>query len=594
MLQRNPLGPQGLGVGVIVHTESLREEFMSAPVVTNRFLKLLSNSNLLSSDMVDKAIRQLKLDQCESAEDAAHLLTKQRLITPFQAERLLAGRARGFFIDDYKIREIVGVGGMGCIYVAENLKNKERVALKVLTSNNELDAGMLTRLKLEAQAGIKLSHPNVLKTHKIANTGAVLYVAMEFVKGVSLHEVIALGGPIGWAQACDLFHQAASGLLHAHEMGMVHRDIKPANFIVDHEGNLKVLDFGLALLSEELDEEFSLAMIFGHECLGTADFIAPEQSINSGKVDCRADIYSLGCTMYLTLTGHFPFPFDTTQQKLEAHRTKQARPVRDLNSEIPQEVADIVKKMMHKRPEHRFRNCHEVAQALSPFAKRRSLNFDFQRILSMRIHDAKNRERALRIGQNTGISSASGALVEGGSRRRLQTEADTVVGKDTEPVGPRETREAAPEDASKFSRARSGKIRVKIEATEPASNDFSLVNVNDDSQIPLNSDWITIGSSQECTIEIDHERIADRHCELRISDGEWRLLDLGSKHGVRVNGTPAAERVLKDGDQITVANRFQFHFIRTPVDDQSSNRLARMLLLLVLAGATAAFVAWWR
>jgi len=567
---------------------------MSAPVVTNRFLKLLSKSNLLSSDMIDKAIHQLELDQCETPQEAAQRLVKQRLITPFQAERLLAGRSRGFFIDEYKIREILGVGGMGCIYVAENLKNKERVALKVLTSNNELDAGMLTRLKLEAQAGIKLNHPHVLKTHKIANTGAVLYVAMEFVKGVSLHEVIALGGPINWSQGCDLFHQAANGLSHAHEMGMVHRDIKPANFIVDRAGNLKVLDFGLALLSEELDEEFSLAMIFGHECLGTADFIAPEQSINSSKVDCRADIYSLGCTMYLTLTGHFPFPFDTTPKKLEAHRTKQARPVRELNEEIPQEVADIIKKMMSKRPEHRFRNCEEVAQALSPFAKRRSLNFDFQRILSMRINDAKNRERALRIGQNTGISSASGAQAESGSRRRLQTEVDTVVGKDTEPVGPQETRKTPPEDGGKFSKARSGKIRVKTEATEPITSEFSLQNMNDDSQIPLNGDCITIGSSPECTIEIDHERVAERHCELRINDDECRLVDLGSQHGMRVNGTPASDRTLKDGDQITVANRFHFRYIRTPTEDQSSSNLARLLILFVLAAATAAFVAWWR
>ncbi|MEO2031284.1 MAG: serine/threonine-protein kinase, partial [Planctomycetaceae bacterium] len=477
-MQRNPLGPQGLGVRIRI--ESLREAFMTAPVVTDRFLKLLSNSDLLSSEMMDKAVSQLKIGQCESAEEAAKVLVKQRLITPFQAERLLAGRARGFFVDEYKIREIVGVGGMGCIYVAENTQTKARVALKVLTSNNELDAGMLTRLKLEAQAGIKLSHPNVLKTHEIADTGAVLYVAMEFVKGVSLHEVIALGGPIGWSQACDLFHQAANGLSHAHSMGMVHRDIKPANFIVDHEGNLKVLDFGLALLSEELDEEFSLAMIFGHECLGTADFIAPEQSLNSGDVDCRADIYSLGCTMYLTLTGHFPFPYDTTSKKLDGHRTKQARPVRDVNPDIPQEVADIIKKMMHKRPEHRFQNCNEVAQALSPFAKRRTLNFDFQRILSMRIKDAKNRDRALRIGQNTGISSATGSRTGSGSRRRLQTELDTVVGKDTEPVGPQEACGVSDVDDDKFTGSRSGEIRINTSAPGPVPCEFSLLSAHDD------------------------------------------------------------------------------------------------------------------
>ena len=566
---------------------------MTTHVVTDRFLKLLSNSHLLSQESLDKAVSEWDLDQCDAAEDAANILVKQRLITPFQAERLLAGRSRGFFVDEYKIREILGVGGMGCIYVAEDTTSKERVALKVLTSNNELDAGMLTRLKLEAQAGIKLSHPNVLKTHKIADTGAVLYVAMEFVKGVSLHEVIALGGPLGWSQACDLFHQAANGLSHAHQMGMVHRDIKPANFIVDREGNLKVLDFGLALLNEELDEEFSLAMIFGHECLGTADFIAPEQSLNSGDVDCRADIYSLGCTMYLTLTGHFPFPYKTTPQKLEAHRTKQARPVRELNDDIPQDVADIIMKMMHKRPEHRYQNCDEVAQALSPFAKRRSLNFDFQRILSMRIKDAKNRERALRIGQNTGISSAAGSRSGSGSRRRLQTEVDTVVGKDTEPVGPQEIQDAPDTDDRNFAPARSGAIRVHVPTTGQLTGEFRLLSIQDETPVPLNNESLVIGSDPDCAIEIDHDRVSQRHCEFRLTDGNWKLIDLGSKHGVRVNGTPASERVLKDGDVISISNRFKFRFVRNQSDEKSGLNLRQILILLALAAAAAVYAIWW-
>src|SRR5262249_13867763 len=158
----------------------------------------------------------------------------------------------------------------------------------------------------------KLNHPNIVRMFQLGYTDdlydKVPFMAMEFVKGLELQELaVQMQGPIQFAQACDLIGQVAAGLHHAHESGLVHRDVKPTNILVDETGNAKLLDFGLALLQHgDQEDELSLALIFGQGCVGTDDFISPEQTYNSSTVDRRADIYSLGCTLYFALTGRVP------------------------------------------------------------------------------------------------------------------------------------------------------------------------------------------------------------------------------------------------------------------------------------------------
>ncbi len=216
------------------------------------------------------------------------------MLTPFQAERLLEGRYRGLVIDRYRIREVLGFGGMGCVFIAEDPESDRKVALKVLSAEHALDAGMLTRMKLEAVAGMRLHHPNIIQTYRMDTTGAVHFLVMELVRGISLHELVALHGAVKWQMVCDIGMQAAEALVAAHQQGIVHRDIKPANFLIEQNGVTRILDFGLALMKDGEDEEFSLSMLFGHDCLGTPDYIAPEQTLDSKNVDGRADIYSLG------------------------------------------------------------------------------------------------------------------------------------------------------------------------------------------------------------------------------------------------------------------------------------------------------------
>lgn len=286
---------------------------MGATITSGAFIELLEKSRLLSPTQVAEVVAQYRLAELPSDRDRAQTLLTAGVLTTFQAERLLAGRYRGFFFDDYKLLEVLGVGGMGWLYAGEEMSTGRKVALKVLADRFKEDRGMVARFELEAKAGMGLTHPNIVRTLKVSQAGDVHYMVMEFVEGIGLHEFVGLHGRVKWQQACDFIRQAALGLHHTHRAGIIHRDVKPPNLLVEHEGNVKIVDFGLALLGKETrEDEFSLAMIFGHDCLGTADYMAPEQSRDSFSVDPRADVYGLGCTFYAILSGKVPYPAKST------------------------------------------------------------------------------------------------------------------------------------------------------------------------------------------------------------------------------------------------------------------------------------------
>lgn len=425
---------------------------MQAPTVANEFYELLQKSELLSADQVRRVVAKLELSDETSPEVVARTLVQKRVLTPFQAERLLEGRYRGFVIDGYRVREVLGVGGMGCVYIAEDRDADRKVALKVLSTEHSLDAGMLARMKLEALAGMQIKHPNVIQTYRIDSTGAIHYMVMELMRGISLHELVALHGPVKWSMTCDMFRQVADGLQAAHEKGIIHRDIKPANVLIDANGVAKLLDFGLARLEESAGDEFSLAMIFGHDCLGTPDYIAPEQAADSNSVDVTADIYSLGCTMYVALTGRVPFPEKTNAAKIEAHRTKLPRPIQEIRLDVPDAVISIVAKMMAKKPQDRFASVAEVAAALKPYAKRRPVKFEFRQLVTLRAKQARDKETKSRkatrtSGPRSSITSASGWI--NNPSHHFQAEVDTFAGDDTpairQPAPPSPRRDTAPQ-----------------------------------------------------------------------------------------------------------------------------------------------------
>lgn len=367
---------------------------MTVSQVTNEFLMRLKKSRLLSPDDLKDAAITISQMVDPTPERIAEILVEDGFLTQYQADRLLDGDARGMVIDGYKLLEVLGAGGMGWVYIAEELETKWRVALKVLPEPNRRDAGTLARFQLEAQAGMRLDHPNIVRSLALKQAediyGPIHYVVMELVRGINLFELLVLRRKLDWQQACDIIMQTAEGLCYAHKEGLIHRDVKPENLLVCADGTVKILDFGLAMVDEN-DEEFSMAMIFGQNRLGTADYISPEQYIDSYQIDRRADIYSLGCTFYFALSGKVPFPFKTPAKKLKAHLKKKPKPIHELRPDIPKRVAAIVHKMMAKRPENRIQTAADVVRYLKPLAERRETKFNFRSVLASRLSYAKKR-----------------------------------------------------------------------------------------------------------------------------------------------------------------------------------------------------------
>ena len=404
------------------------------------FLGHLQQCKLLSEERFDAALDVVaELGEPDSMT-AAKALVKAGFLTRLHATRLLEGRTRGFFINHYRIEDVLGSGGMGWVYIARDLRTDKEVALKMLCEQSENDAGLLTRFRLEADAGQRLDHHAIIRTHEVGEAvgmyGNVHYMVMDLVRGVGIDEFVSLGGPIEWPVACHIAQHIAAGLQHAHRKGLVHRDMKPANVLVDEKGNAHILDFGLSLASKSvLGDEYSLSMIFGQDCLGTADYIAPEQARDSFQVDRRADLYSLGATLYFMLTGQVLFPDKKGRSaKLEAHWNEQPKPIRQLKPDVPVEVEQIVQKLLAKDPNQRYSTAREVALVLKPFAKAKRVNFDFQQILDRRASIARQREKLYdeRSKRAASASSLSVCSVDSKAVRPTQAQMETTIRKDTE------------------------------------------------------------------------------------------------------------------------------------------------------------------
>lgn len=293
------------------------------------------------------------------------LLVKNNMVTAWHLEKLYLGKYKGFFLGKYKLLGHIGTGGMSSVYLAEHTKLNHKRAIKVLPKKRVSDSSYLARFELEAKAIASLNHPNIVTAYDIDNIDDVHYMVMEYVDGLDLQALVKRDGALDPSLAADLVAQAARGLQHAHDNGVVHRDVKPANLLLDEKDRVRLLDMGLALMDEE--EEASLTMANNENVLGTADYLAPEQAIDSHSVDHRADIYALGCTMYYLLTGQPPFNKGTLAQRIAMHQTEMPQPIRSLRPSVPGELEGICVKMIQKQPEYRYQRVADVAEALEKF-----------------------------------------------------------------------------------------------------------------------------------------------------------------------------------------------------------------------------------
>jgi len=291
------------------------------------------------------------------------LVSRAKLLTPWQREQLLKGRYKGFFLREYKLLGLIAVGGMARIYLAEHVLIGRRVAIKVLPRARLEQTSCLERFQREAQSAATLDHPNIIRTYDIDADEETHYIVMEFIDGRDLQERVTEDGPLCEADAIDCIRQAAEGLGHAHQIGLLHRDIKPSNLLIDMGGTVKLLDLGLARFED--DQRAALTLVHDDGVLGTADFLAPEQAIDSHSVDARADIYGLGCTLYFALTGEPPYPDGTLAKRILQHQKAAPPSPREKVSSVSVEVDLLCRKMMAKRPEDRFQDAFEVADALA-------------------------------------------------------------------------------------------------------------------------------------------------------------------------------------------------------------------------------------
>jgi serine/threonine protein kinase len=270
----------------------------------------------------------------------------------------------------YRIIEQLGAGGMGVVYHAEHRLMERPVALKVINARLVADDVAIERFRLEVKAAAKLSHRNIVAAFDAEQAGDLHFLVMEFIEGTSLAELVQRRGKLSVLHCCNYAMQAAIGLEHAYERGMVHRGIKPHNLMRTATGTVKILDFGLArFASHQNAEDKDSGLTGAGATLGTPDYIAPEQARDSRRADIRADIYSLGCTLYYMLSGRVPFPKSTAVEKVVAHCEHEPTRISELRDDIPREVIRIVETMMAKDPADRFQTPTELVEALKPFGK---------------------------------------------------------------------------------------------------------------------------------------------------------------------------------------------------------------------------------
>jgi eukaryotic-like serine/threonine-protein kinase len=341
---------------------------MAAPATALDFIEVARKSQQIDNARLEAYLRDRRVDSLPGEpRKLAGQLVRDGLMTLFQAEQFLLGKYKGFALGGYRIVERLGTGGTGTVYLGEHQVLCRRAALKVLPAPFADEPAILERFRREAQAAAVLDHPNVVHIYDFRQEGPLYFIVMEYIEGANLQQLVNRRGALPIGEACEYIRQAAIGLQHAHEQGMVHRDVKPANLVVDASGTVKVLDLGLARF--EPTGEASITRQFNSGIvLGTADYLAPEQALNLHEVDARADVYSLGATLYVLLAGHPPFHGGTIGQKLMWHQMKAPEPVNVLRADVPAELAAVVTRMLAKQPEDRVATMADVTAALEQWA----------------------------------------------------------------------------------------------------------------------------------------------------------------------------------------------------------------------------------
>ncbi len=335
-------------------------EKLEAPNISRvEFAQSLSESGLFdSAELLPDSALPGALDGAGAARE----LIATGKLTAYQADALLHRRFADLRMGNYVILDRLGAGGMGTVFKGQHRRMKRVVALKVLSRGAEKFA---SRFQREVETIARLSHPNIVMAYDADESEAGPFLVMEFVNGRDLATVVADGGPMPVGVAVDNIIQAARGLEYAHLQGIIHRDIKPGNLLRDTEGVVKVADLGLARLNDpENMGAGASSLTQAGTVFGTVDYMSPEQAVDSGAVDPRADVYSLGCTLYFLLTARPPYQAGSLMAILVKHRESPVPSLRDVRADVPPELDAAFRHMLAKRPEERCESMAAVIREL--------------------------------------------------------------------------------------------------------------------------------------------------------------------------------------------------------------------------------------
>jgi serine/threonine protein kinase len=322
---------------------------------------------LTDLDLIDQA----ELDRFALSPDEvsrlAGALVRAGKLSAYQAAALAQGKSKGLKIGPYLILDKRGQGGMGVVFKARHRPTGHVVALKVLPPSFGRDRDAVLRFRREIEVAARLDHGNIVAALDASEDRGVHFLAMEFIDGQDLDSLVSSAGPLPVELALDCTIQAARGLAVAHAQGIIHRDIKPGNLMLDNAGVVKVLDLGLARVLEAtspLGKSLAGSLTRTGAYMGTVDFTAPEQADDAKKADHRADIYSLGCTLYFLLTGRPPFSEQTLLKKLIAHQERPAPTLAAARKDVSPALEQAYQAMMNKRPQDRPQSMAAVIEAL--------------------------------------------------------------------------------------------------------------------------------------------------------------------------------------------------------------------------------------
>ncbi len=338
----------------------------------------LRRSNLLAQEQVAVAA---SLAADSDAVSVARDLILREWLTEWQARQLLAGKSK-LYLGKYKLMDVLGQGGMGAVLKAESTTLRREVALKVMATNLHDDGVARARFEREIAFSASLNHPNIVRAIDADQIGNRFFLVMEYFSGRDLKAVVKERGQVSVEFACECIRQAALGLQHAFERGIVHRDIKPSNLLVTKDSKtgqplIKILDLGLARVAHQDELATSGPANFeaadggvtrSGQIMGSPDYMSPEQAMSSSTVDIRSDIYGLGVTLFQLLCNELPYTGEKVMEKLLERINKDAPPVSVYRPELPPVLVHIVAKMLHRDPAQRFQTPAEVAAVLEAFA----------------------------------------------------------------------------------------------------------------------------------------------------------------------------------------------------------------------------------